>query len=37
MDVCRTVDPDPFDVGAGHRAACHLWSAARSTQQVALR
>jgi peptide/nickel transport system permease protein len=37
MDVCRHVDPDPFHVGAGHQAACHLWSAERSTQQVALR
>jgi peptide/nickel transport system permease protein len=26
MDVCRNVNPDPFDVGAEHRAACHLWS-----------
>ena len=37
MDVCRTVDPDFFDISAGHRAACHLWSAASSAQQVALR
>jgi peptide/nickel transport system permease protein len=26
MPVCRQVDPDQFEVGPGHRAACHLWS-----------
>ena len=24
MAVCRTEDPDLFDLGGGHRSACHL-------------
>lgn len=26
MDVCREVDPKPFEVGSDHVAACHLWA-----------
>ncbi|MEX0667275.1 MAG: dipeptide/oligopeptide/nickel ABC transporter permease/ATP-binding protein [Acidimicrobiia bacterium] len=26
MDICREVNPDQYEVGPAHRAACHLWS-----------
>jgi peptide/nickel transport system permease protein len=26
MDVCRSVNPPPFDVGRARTAACHLWA-----------
>jgi peptide/nickel transport system permease protein len=29
MDVCRSVNPPPFDVGTGRTAACHLWAPER--------
>jgi peptide/nickel transport system permease protein len=30
MDVCRSVNPPQFDVGAGRTAACHLWAPDRA-------
>jgi peptide/nickel transport system permease protein len=30
MDVCRSVNPPPFDVGRGRTAACHLWAPERA-------
>jgi hypothetical protein len=24
MPLCRTEDPELFDLGGGHRSACHL-------------
>jgi oligopeptide/dipeptide ABC transporter ATP-binding protein len=30
MDVCREVNPPPFETGEGSRATCHLWSPAHS-------
>ena len=36
MDICRTVDPPMISVALGHRAACHLRAATRSTAPAAL-
>jgi peptide/nickel transport system permease protein len=30
MDVCRDVNPPPFDVGPRRTAACHLWAPERA-------
>jgi peptide/nickel transport system permease protein len=30
MDVCRDVNPPPFDVGPQRTAACHLWAPERA-------
>ena len=30
MDVCRAIDPVPFEVGPDQVAACHLWAPARA-------